>query len=184
MATDRDRYARKLDKRFGTDVYFALVSGAADAVTLLSEHVERREREPGDDLAELFRFANRVALNRALALLPNHMPEIARIEARGREGSMPAMRIALAFQDAQAYGIDLAVALATRQANWIGACLNGQPDWPEARDPFEKIKPALIDELARRIRRRYLGVGEPLVRGSKKTKDQSAILAESFKVNP
>lgn len=69
MATDRDRYARTLDKRF-QPVSYAILTGMPDALERCAAFVEARDRQAEPQLSYAFQNANG-ALSRAQQPFPD-----------------------------------------------------------------------------------------------------------------
>jgi hypothetical protein len=180
MATDRDRFARVLDKRFGA-LSYQLQVGAESVVAEICDHIAMRDHEADGDLPAFFRQVHRVLTRQMQPLFAGNDAEVDAIRERARQ-SHPAMRLAEAFSEAQQYGDDLCVAYAQRQVRWMEGCLEGQRDWPDARVPLRKLKSAVIDELAARHRSRYLEM-QPAPRPTPTVRDQSQIVGEPIPVN-
>lgn len=181
MATDRDRYAQTLDKRFNK-IAFRIRTATPDAVDELCKYVVHREREAEPRLPELFREAHLLRTRREVPLFPDKDPSLALMEQRGRESS-PARRLAEAFVDAQTTGDEIAIAYAKREARWVEACLATQSDWPDARLPFALLKSQLVQKLAEHHRTIYLRM-EPAQRTHKDKSDQSDLVRIEFPANP
>lgn len=182
VATDRDRLARVVDKRFNPIAY-ALATGASDAVDLIVPYVMKREFEADATFSAMFRDAHRVVVREREAprLLPDGDYEAARIRARGLE-SEPAMRLTAAFDDARRSGADLPDALAEREFRWMRGSLMTLRDWPDARAPFMALEAEIKAKLAAEHRRRHLGIGAEAVQTARPT--QGEILGFNLPVNP
>ena len=180
MATDRDRFARVLDKRFNGLAYLLRVN-APDKVERLCDYVEIREREPDKELPALFREAHRVLTRAAPPLFAGHDPEADHIRSQALR-SDSAMRLAHAFDEARVHGGDLATVLAERQVRWMTGCLATQPDWADIRSGFADCASAMVAALSLRHRARYLQIGERPVRPKIRASNQSDILNESIPV--
>ena len=180
MATDRDRYARVLDKRFERIAYALRVKDPL-AVTKLCEYVEMREREADKDLAALFRSADRVLKRGAPLLFEGHDPEAEWVRRRGL-ASHAATRMGYAFDDALREGRDLSDTLAERRVRWIAGCLNTQQDWRDTVDALEHLRHHFSSELSRRQRYTYLGIGDAPVRTPRKSANQSEIANQQIPV--
>jgi hypothetical protein len=158
VATDRDRFARVLDKRF-KPVAYAIRTGE-NAVVLACDYLERRSDEASRDILPAFRTAFRDAdrvLTRDAPLLPGVPdPNERRIRERGRL-SEPLRRLAEAFMDVRNGTCgDLAEALARRETRWMGGNLEAYDEWSDTRKPFKSIEADVIAEMARRARKKYL----------------------------
>jgi hypothetical protein len=159
VATDRDRFARVLDKRFRA-VAYAIDTAAPDSIARCGAYLELREREADPDLRPAFHDAHRV-LVRAQPTLPEFGdPDRARIVRRGM-ASEPATRLALAYEDVR-NGVcaELAEAYARRQVRWMRGNIEAYGEWDYLRAPFAASERRLIEEMTRRNRRRFLGLGE------------------------
>ena len=163
MATDCDRFARVLDKRFGP-VAYALRTGE-NAVTLACDYIQRREAEANRELRpsfrDAFRDADRVLTRGAPLLIPDSPdPDAERIRQRGML-SEPARRLAQAFADVQNGACaDLAEAYARRQARWMSGNIETYDEWSGLRGPFRAIEAAIVQEMTRRARKQYLNQDE------------------------
>lgn len=177
MATDRDRTARVLDKRFNK-IAFRIRTATPDAASELCEYILMREREADPRIGELFRMAHRLSVRNEVPLFSDHDPGAAAIESRARE-STPARRLAAAYDDLKDSADDLALAYAKRGIRWIEGCLNSQSDWPDARDSFALLKAQAADLLATRHRAIFLRI-EPLPQRRKPEVDQRALVNEGF----
>jgi hypothetical protein len=182
VATDRDRFARVLDKRFNPIAY-ALANGASNVVGLIVPYVMKRELEADATLSAMFREAHRVLVREREAprLLPDGDYEAERIRARGLE-SQSAMRLSAAFDDARRCGTELADTLADREVRWMRGSLMTLPDWPDARAAFMALEGEVKTKLAAEHRRRHLGIGDLAVPPAQRT--QADILRSSVPVNP
>jgi hypothetical protein len=174
MATDRDRFARVLDKRFGATAY-AIANAAADAVARCAAYIESQERIADPNLRPAFQDAHRV-LVRSQLTLPEFDAEAVRIRARGRD-SEPAYRLALAYDDVR-NGVceTLAEAFAIRQVRWVRGNIETYRDWEHVREGFPAVESALVAEMTRRNRRRFLGIGDAIPALLART--QADVLAE------
>jgi hypothetical protein len=177
MATDRDRTARVLDKRFN-EIAFRIRTATPDAANELCEYILRRDKEADPRIGEFFRLAHRLSVRNEVPLFADRDPSAAAIESRARE-STPAQRLAAAYNDVKDSGDDLARAYAQRQIRWVEGCLHSQSDWPDARDSFAVLKTEAIEMLAARHRALFLRI-EPLPRRRKSEVDQSALVNEGF----
>lgn len=177
MATDRDRTASVLDKRFN-EIAFRIRTATPDAVSELCDYIVMRDKEADPRLKEFFGFAHRLSVRNEVPLFADRDPVAAAIETRARE-STPARRLAAAYDDTKDSADDLARAFAKRQIRWIEGCLQSQTDWPDARDSFASIKADALELLAARHRAMFLGIGT-LPQRRKIEVDQSALLNEGF----
>jgi hypothetical protein len=182
MATDRDRFARVLDKRFNKIAFLFGVDDAA-CVGRTSEYILVRELEAEPGLKGLFLEAHRVLTRADVPLIPGADPGAARIHEEGLR-SFPASRLSRAFDDARKYGHELAEALAARSVRWVAGCLETQPDWQDTRQKFAARRGDIIADLTVRIRAQFLGIGDRPIRTSPKAANQADILSESLRVNP
>src|SRR5579875_3757133 len=82
MATDRDRFARVVDKRFNPIAYLLEV-GDASCVSRISEHILMRELEADPVLKTLFNQAHRVLSRADVPLIPGSDREAAQIAQEG-----------------------------------------------------------------------------------------------------
>lgn len=169
MATDRDRFARVVDKRFNPTA-FALATGAPNAVELVVAYAMMRAHEADPTLTAMYKDAHRNLVRESAAprLVPDGDYEAERIQARGLE-SHAASRLAAAFDEARRYGTDLAETLAEHEYRWIRGSLRTLPDWPDARVPFEVLAPQIKERLAAAHRFKHLGIGERPVRAARPT---------------
>jgi len=182
MATDRDRFARVVDKRFNPIAYLLEV-GDASCVSRISEHILMRELEADPVLKTLFNQAHRVLSRADVPLIPGSDREAAQIAQEGLR-SVPATRLARAFDDVQKYGGDLAGAYTDRCVRWLQGCLETQPDWQHIRDPFRARVSDIVADLSVRVRARFLGIGDPPVRKTSRAASQADILNETIPVTP
>jgi hypothetical protein len=182
VATDRDRFARVVDKRFNSTA-FALANGAPNAVELAVKYAMMRGQEADPTLSSMFKEAHRVLVRESAAprLLPDGDYEAERIRTRGLE-SQPAMRLAAAFDEARRYGGDLAETLAEHEYRWIRGSLRTLLDWPDARTPFEALETQFKEQLAAAHRLKHLGIGERPVRAPRPT--QADIMSSTVSVTP
>jgi hypothetical protein len=161
MATDRDRFARVLDRRFRATAY-AIATAAEDAVSLCVAYIELREREADSNLSPAFSDAHRVLVRSQLTLPEFGDAEALRIKARGRD-SEPAYRLALAYNDVcNEVCQDLAETFARRQVSWVRGNVETYRDWEHVRAGFPAVESALVAEMTRRNRLRFLGLGEAI----------------------
>jgi hypothetical protein len=182
VATDRDRFARVVDKRFNSTA-FALASGAPNAVDLVVAYAMMRAHEADPTLTDMYKDAHRILVRESAAprLIPDGDYEAERVRTRGLE-SHPASRLAAAFDEARAYGADLADTLAEHEYRWMRGSLRTLEDWPDARAPFEALAAQIKESLAAAHRFKHLGIGERPVRAARPT--QAAIMSSTFPVTP
>ncbi|MDE2480806.1 MAG: hypothetical protein KGN02_01280 [bacterium] len=155
--TDRDRYAKVVDRRLLKRVY-RLVNRAPDAHIAICDYIELREREAARDaLAQTFVTADRLLQRQALLLLADHDPQIAQLEQRGRS-SFPETRIVEAFRDAEQTGGDLAEAYAARELRWLISASVANDEVAHIVPYLDEIATKIVAELADRHREKFLGI--------------------------
>jgi hypothetical protein len=160
MPTDRDRFARVLDKRFASRVSYAIEAAEPDAVRRLCEYILEREHEADPTVAAFFQDAHRVLSRPAMNLFRDGNPDDERIRLRATM-SEPATRLAYAYEDVlNGRHPDLASADAARCVGWVAGQIATVPAWEHLRANFALIERTAVDELTRMICQKYLGIGE------------------------
>jgi len=181
MATDRDKHANVLDNRFNKHA-FRIRTRTPDRFEELCKYITSREREADPNIADLFRFAHLLAVRKEVPLFADRDPGLDAIEARARETS-PARRIAEAYASLRETGEDLATAYARREVRWVEGCIEGQSDWPDARESFLEMRDELVEHLATHHRAAFLGM-EQAQRSRQEPASQRDIINEEIPANP